>query len=33
MKNVRRILVVKPEEKRPLEKPSSRWEDIKIGLR
>jgi hypothetical protein len=34
MRNVYRILVEKPEEKRPLGRPRSRWVDnIKIGLR
>ena len=32
-RGVYRVLVVKPEEKRPLEKPRRRWEDnIKINL-
>jgi hypothetical protein len=33
-RNVYRVLVGKPEEKRPLERPRRRWEDgIKMGLR
>jgi hypothetical protein len=33
-RNVYRILVGKPEEKRPLERPRRRWEDgIKMDLR
>jgi hypothetical protein len=33
-RNVYRVLVVKPEGKRPLERPRRRWEDgIKVDLR
>jgi hypothetical protein len=33
MKNTYKILVRKPEEKRPLRRPSHRWENIRMGVR
>jgi len=33
MRNAYRILVAKPEGKRPLERPRSRWEDIRMVIR
>ena len=33
-RNARRVLVQRPEEKRPLERPKRRWEDnIKMNLK
>ena len=32
-KGVHRVLVVKPEGKRPLGRPRHRWDDIKMDLR